>query len=115
MSSQLGFQLILQMNIRVSKQLLMGWVLSLLLIRVTYWLETVPPKYTEFFEGDIALSYSVHDTVPYAREEAKFLCVVTNMSLLHALSFQLCYCVFLYSFATPRIHLLYAWTRVTYF
>ncbi|KNB44530.1 putative lipid phosphatase [Blastocystis sp. subtype 4] len=47
------------------KQLVFGWTLSMFMIVATYYIETIPPKFTEFFEGDIALSYSVHDTVPY--------------------------------------------------
>lgn len=41
-----------------------GWFVSLLLIASTFLIEKIPPKFTEFYEGDIALSYSVHDTVP---------------------------------------------------
>ena len=53
------------MKYHIPRQLLYGWTLSLLMIGASYWLETFPPKFTEFYEGDIALSYSVHDTVPY--------------------------------------------------
>lgn len=52
------------MNIRIPKQVVIGWLLTILLIASTYWIETLPPRFTEFFEGDLALSYSVHDTVP---------------------------------------------------
>ena len=46
------------------RQLVYGWILTVLLILSTYWMESIPPKFTEFFEGDLALSYSLHDTVP---------------------------------------------------
>lgn len=52
------------MKLRIPKQLVAGWLLSILVIQITYRLEAIPPKFTEFYEGDIALSYSVHDTVP---------------------------------------------------
>ena len=52
------------MNIRIPKQVVIGWLLTILLIASTYWIETLPPRFTEFFEEDLALSYSVHDTVP---------------------------------------------------
>lgn len=53
------------MKFRMPKQLVFGWILSICMIIATYYIETIPPRYTEFFEDDIALSYSVHDTVPY--------------------------------------------------
>ena len=53
------------MKYHIPRQLLYGWAISLLMIGASYWIETFPPKFTEFYEGDIALSYSVHDTVPY--------------------------------------------------
>lgn len=52
------------MKFRMPKQLVFGWILSICMIIATYYIETIPPRYTEFFEDDIALSYSVHDTVP---------------------------------------------------
>ena len=41
-----------------------GWLVSILLIIASKVCEKIPPKFTEFYEADIALSYTVHDTVP---------------------------------------------------
>lgn len=67
------------MNLQISKQLIAGWILTIVLIVLTYWIEDIPPKFTEFFEGDLALSYSVHDTVPYKTVRYWADCLDTNM------------------------------------
>ena len=41
-----------------------GWIVSLVLVITSTVIGYIPPKFTEFYEGDIALSYTVHDTVP---------------------------------------------------
>lgn len=41
-----------------------GWLVSLVLVITSTLIGYIPPKYTEFYEGDIALSYTLHDTVP---------------------------------------------------
>ena len=53
------------MNRNIYIERIVGWILSLLLIASTFLIEKQPPKFTEFYEADITLSYSVHDTVPY--------------------------------------------------
>ena len=68
------------MKFRMPKQLVFGWTLSMFMIVATYYIETIPPKFTEFFEGDIALSYSVHDTVPYRVSLLLNYGLDTNMS-----------------------------------
>lgn len=53
-------------------QLFAGWIVSVVLILLQLLVSYFPPKFTEFFEGDLALSYSVHDTVPYNSFSAAF-------------------------------------------
>ena len=71
------------MKFRMPKQLVFGWTLSMFMIVATYYIETIPPKFTEFFEGDIALSYSVHDAVPYRVSLLLNYGLDTNMSSFH--------------------------------
>jgi hypothetical protein len=54
------------MKYKFSKERFMGWFVTILMIGTTFITDVLPPRFTEFYEGDIALSYSVHDTVPYS-------------------------------------------------
>ena len=53
-----------QMKHRPIWDQVIGWSVTTLLIASTFVLEKMPPRFTEFFEGDLSLSYSSQSTVP---------------------------------------------------
>ena len=88
-----------QMKLRIPKQLVAGWLLSILVIQITYRLEAIPPKFTEFYEGDIALSYSVHDTVPQCTLVLSYdmqiqICHYHMFCDPHTVTMSICLCLY---------------------
>lgn len=76
-------------------QLFAGWIVSVVLILLQLVVSYFPPKFTEFFEGDLALSYSVHDTVPYNSFSAAFYPLAMLASFSTATLYPLFCCAYL--------------------
>lgn len=76
-------------------QLFAGWIVSVVLILLQLVVSYFPPKFTEFFEGDLALSYSVHDTVPYNSFSAAFYPLAMPASFSTATLYPLFCCAYL--------------------
>ena len=76
-------------------QLFAGWIVSVVLILLQLLVSYFPPKFTEFFEGDLALSYSVHDTVPYDSVSAAFYPLAMPAFFSTAMLYPLFCCAYL--------------------